>query len=481
MPTEAPPRPAHRGAVLALLAFAQMIIAIDYNIVFVALPEIGRSLDFGSQHLQLVVSAYAVAFGGFLLLGGRATDLFGRKRMFILGLVLFAGSSLLGALAVTPWMLIAARAVQGIGGAFLAPATLSLVTTSFAEGPERNRALAVWGGAGGFGMVLGSLLGGLLTELFGWQGVFYVMVVFTAAAMLAAGPLLPGGASTSRGSFDLPGAVIGTAGSILLVFGLVQGPEAGWTSPATLLILTAAVVLLGLFLLIEARSRGPLMPLRLFGNRNLSSGSAVCFLFMATFGALAYFLTQFWQSVEGYSAWATGLAFIVPSGSVLIGTVLGGRAATAIGIRNGLLVGLALGTVGTVALALVLGQGVSYAVLAGPLVVLSLGQGMVFTLMFAAATTGVAGEDQGIASGIATTGQQIGGAVGLAALIAIAAATGGGDAADPAAYTDGVLVATWAIGAGVALTALVALNLKRPTDQTTTDDDKEVAVVAERA
>ena len=475
MPTEAPARPTHRGAVLALLAFAQMIIAIDYNIVFVALPEIGRSLDFGSQHLQLVVSAYAVAFGGFLLLGGRATDLFGRKRMFVLGLALFAAASLLGALAVTPWMLIAARAVQGIGGAFLAPATLSLVTTSFAEGPERNRALAVWGGAGGLGMVLGSLLGGLLTELFGWEGVFHVMVLFAGAAMLAAGPLLPGGASTSRGGFDLPGAVIGTAGSILLVFGLVQGPEAGWTSSATLLTLAAAVVLLALFLIIEARSRGPLMPLRLFGNRSLSSGSVVCFLFMATFGALAYFLTQFWQSIEGYSALATGLAFIVPSGSVLIGTVLGGRAATAIGIRNGLLAGLALGTAGTVALALVLEQGVSYAVLAGPLVVLSVGQGMVFTLMFAAATTGVAAAEQGIASGIATTGQQIGGAVGLAALIAIAAATGGGDVADKAAYTDGILVATWAIAAGVALTALVALNLGRAADRATADEEPVVA------
>jgi MFS family permease len=362
-------------------------------------------------------------------------------------------------------MLVAARAAQGVGGAFLAPATLSLVTTGFAEGPERNRALAVWGGAGGLGMVLGSLLGGLLTELFGWAGVFHVMVLFAGVALLAAGPLLPGGASASRGGFDLPGAVIGTAGSLLFVLGLVQGPEASWTSPATLLTLAAAVVLLALFLIVEARSRGPLMPLRLFGNRNLSSGSAVCFLFMATFGALAYFLTRFWQSVEGYGALATGLAFIVPSGSVLIGTVLGGRAATAIGIRNGLLAGLALGTVGTVALALVLDQGVSYAALAAPLAVLSVGQGMVFTLMFAAATTGVTAAEQGIASGIATTGQQIGGAVGLAALIAITAATGGGDVADKAAYTDGVLVATWAVAAGVALTALVALNLERSADR----------------
>ncbi|GAA1672402.1 MFS transporter [Glycomyces endophyticus] len=481
MSTAAPPRPARLGLVLALLAFAQMIIAIDYNIVFVALPEIGAGLDFGSQHLQLVVSAYAVAFGGFLLLGGRAADLFGRRRMFLLGMILFAGSSLLGALAADPWTLVAARAVQGVGAAFVAPATLSLVTTSFREGPERNRALAVWGGAGGAGMVLGSLLGGVLTQAFGWQGVFYVMVVFCAVAVVAAFALLPAAAGASGGGFDLPGAATGTAASLLLVFGLVQGPELGWPSGAVVGSLAAAAVLFGLFVLIESRSRGPLMPLRLFGNRNLSTGTAVCFLFMATFGALAYFLTQFWQAVEGYSALATGLAFILPSASVLVGTVLGGRAATAMGVRRSLLVALAVGLAGTVALALVLDQGASYLVLAGPLLVLSLGQGMVFTLMFAASTTGVDAADQGIGSGIATQGQQIGGAVGLAALIAIAAGSGGADAADPAAYTDGILVALWAIVAGIALTVPVVLNLKAPAEPAAALlDDEEVAFAAER-
>jgi MFS family permease len=481
MSTAAPPRPARLGLVLALLAFAQMIIAIDYNIVFVALPEIGSGLDFSSQHLQLVVSGYAVAFGGFLLLGGRAADLFGRKRMFLLGMFLFAGSSLLGALAADPWMLIGARAVQGIGAAFIAPATLSLVTTSFREGAERNRALAVWGGAGGAGMVLGSLLGGVLTEAFGWQGVFYVMVAFCAVAMIAAVPLLPAAAGDPVGGFDLPGAVTGTAASLLLVFGLVQGPELGWTSGATLGSLAAAAVLFVLFLLIESRSKGPLMPLRLFANRNLSIGTVVCFLFMATFGALAYFLTQFWQTVEGYSALATGLAFILPSASVLVGTVLGGKAATAMGVRRSLLIALALGLVGTIALALVMDQGASYAVLAAPLLVLSIGQGMVFTLMFAASSTGVDAADQGIGSGIATQGQQIGGAVGLAALIAIAAGTGGGTADDLAAYTDGILIALWAIAIGIAVTIPVVLGLKPPTEPAPTFlDDEEVALAAER-
>jgi MFS family permease len=458
-----------------------MIIAIDYNIVFVALPEIGAGLNFNSQHLQLVVSAYAVAFGGFLLLGGRAADLFGRRRMFLLGMFLFAASSLMGALAADPWTLIGARAIQGVGAAFIAPATLSLLTTSFREGAERNRALAVWGGAGGAGMVLGSLLGGVLTQAFGWQGVFYVMVVFCAVAVIAALVLLPASSGASGSGFDLPGAVTGTAASLLLVFGLVQGPELGWASNATLGSLAAAAILFGSFVLIQSRSRGPLMPLRLFLNRNLSIGTVVCFLFMATFGALAYFLTQFWQTVEGYSPLATGLAFILPSASVLVGTVLGGKAATAMGVRRSLVVALALGLAGTIALAIVAGQGVPYAVLAGPLLVLSIGQGMVFTLMFAAATTGVDAADQGIGSGIATQGQQIGGAVGLAALIAIAAATGGGSSDDLVAYTDGILVALWAIAIGIALTIPVALSLKTPSEPAPTVlDGEEVALTAER-
>ncbi|MER8221934.1 MFS transporter [Streptomyces sp. NPDC094143] len=455
-------RPRHLGAVLALLAFAQMIIAIDYNIVFVSLPEIGDQLGFGAQDLQWVVSAYAVAFGGFLLLGGRATDLFGRKRMFVLGLFLYAASSLAGGLAEEPWLLIAARAVQGLGGAFLAPATLSLVTTLFAEGAERNRALSVWGGAGGSGMVLGSILGGLLTDAFGWPSVFYVNVLLAGAAMFVAMSLLPDDKPQAGGGFDLPGAITGTVASTLFVFALVQGPEAGWGSGQVLAALAVAVLTFALFLVIESRSAAPMVPLRLFGNRNLSTGAGITFLFMATFGALAYFLTQYWQIVQGYSAWTTGFAFVLPSGSVLIGTIVGGKWATRFGVRNTLFIGLAMGLVGTVVLALTLGQDASYGVIAPSLFVLSLGQGIVFTTMFAAATTGVEAADQGIGSGIATTGQQIGGAVGLAVLIAIANASGGGETKDLGELMDGVTTATWAIAVGIALTFLVVLNFKKP-------------------
>ncbi|WP_432057679.1 MFS transporter [Streptomyces sp. bgisy022] len=455
-------RPRRLGAVLALLAFAQMIIAIDYNIVFVSLPEIGSDLGFAAQDLQWVVSAYAVAFGGFLLLGGRATDLFGRRRMFVLGLFLYAASSLAGAFAEGPWLLIVARAVQGLGGAFLAPATLSLVTTLFAEGAERNRALSVWGGAGGSGMVLGSILGGLLTDTFGWPSVFHVNVLLAGAAMAVAMWLLPDDTARADGGFDLPGAVTGTLGSTLFVFALVQGPEAGWGSGQVLAALGVAVAAFALFLVIESRGAAPMVPLRLFGNRNLSTGAGITFLFMATFGALAYFLTQYWQVVQGHSAWTTGFAFVLPSGSVLVGTVVGGRWATRFGVRTTLFIGLTLGLAGTVVLALTLGRDASYASIAPALLVLSLGQGIVFTTMFAAATTGVRAADQGIGSGIATTGQQIGGAVGLAVLIAVADAAGGGGPADTGQLMDGVTTATWAIAAGIALTFLVVLNLRNP-------------------
>ncbi|CAL9550897.1 MULTISPECIES: MFS transporter [Streptomyces] len=474
-------RPRHLGAVLALLAFAQMIIAIDYNIVFVSLPEIGDKLGFGAQDLQWVVSAYAVAFGGFLLLGGRATDLFGRKRMFVLGLFLYAASSLAGGLAEEPWLLIAARAVQGLGGAFLAPATLSLVTTLFAEGAERNRALSVWGGAGGSGMVLGSILGGLLTDAFGWPSVFYVNVLLAGAAMFVAMSLLPDDKPQAGGGFDLPGAITGTVASTLFVFALVQGPEAGWGSAQVLAALGVAVLTFALFLVIESRSAAPMVPLRLFGNRNLSTGAGITFLFMATFGALAYFLTQYWQIVQGYSAWTTGFAFVLPSGSVLIGTIVGGKWATKFGVRNTLFIGLTMGLVGTVVLALTLGQDASYGVIAPSLFVLSLGQGIVFTTMFAAATTGVEAADQGIGSGIATTGQQIGGAVGLAVLIAIANASGGGETKDLGELMDGVTTATWAIAVGIALTFLVVLNFKKPAagDHVDPSETEPVAGTAE--
>lgn len=466
VPTTAPRR--RLGLTLALLAFAQLIISIDYNIVFVALPDIGRELGFSSQTLQWVVSAYAVAFGGFLLLGGRAGDLLGRRRMFLLGLLLYGVSSLVGGFATSPGLLVAARAAQGLGGAFLFPATLSLVNTTFEEGPQRFRALSVWAAAGASGMLLGSLLGGLLTEGFGWEAVFFVNVPLTALAGLAAFRLIRAdGPRESGRRFDLPGAVSATAGVTLIVFALVQGPASGWGAPVVVGAAVAGVVLVAGFLAMESRSADPLMPLRLFRNRNLSTGSGVTFLFMATFGTLLYFLTVYFQDVHEYSALRTGMAFLPPMAAGFTGSMLGGRLAARAGVRPTLLGSFVVGSLATAALGFGMSTEASYVSLLPALLVLNVCQGIVFTTMFGAASTGVPGQDQGIASGIVSTGQQIGSAVGLAVLVGVANSATDGPSAE--AVSDGLRTAVFATAGGIALLILLACNFKKPPEQPTPD------------
>ncbi|TWD79666.1 EmrB/QacA subfamily drug resistance transporter [Kribbella amoyensis] len=454
----------NKGAILALLAFAQLIIAIDYTIVFVAVPEIGRELGFSAQTLQWVVSGYAVAFGGFLLLGGRMSDLLGRRRMFVGGLFLYGASSLAGGLANSPELLVAARAVQGLGGALLAPATLSLIGVLFAEGRERNRAFSIWGGAGGSGMALGSLLGGVLTQAFGWESVFYVNVPLAAIAGTAAFVLIPRDPpNRTRQTFDVPGAVTATAGITAIVFALVQGPESGWTAPAVLGALVVGAILLAVFVLVELRSPDPLMPLHLLGDRGLRNGITVILLFAATFGPLLYFETVYFQLVHGYSALETGLAYLVPTVAILIGANLGGRLATRFGLHRTLAASLALGALGTALLGLTLSQTASYAVLVPGLVILGLGQGSAFTTMYAAASTGVAPEYQGIGSGMASTGQQVGNAVGLAILVAVANHGTEGRTGEVlrTTTTDGLRTAVLLSAVGIAITAVLAIRTPR--------------------
>ncbi len=453
------------AAVLALLAFAQLIISLDYNIVYVALPDIGRDLGFTAQSLQWVVSAYAVAFGGALLLGGRACDLFGPRRVFALGCALYAGSSLLGGLAAGPGLLVAARAGQGLGGALLFPATLTLVSTSFAAGRERNRAFAVWGTAGGSGMVLGSLLGGVLTQAFGWAAVFFVNVPLAAAAAVLAFPLLAADPAREPGRrFDLAGALTATLGSTLVVFALVEGPELGWTSAVVLGTATAGLALLGAFAVIERRSRDPLLPMRLVRERNLGTGVVVTFLYMGTFGTLLYFLTGYFQGVHGYGALATGLAFGVPMAAIAAGSQTAGRLATRYGTRRTLVASLVTGGAGAVLLGLSMTADASYLALVPALVVLGLGQGAGYTLMFGAAAAGIPAGDQGVASGVASTAQQIGGSVGLAVFVAVANAGTHGLSGEALrlATVDGLRTAVLLAAAGIAVTAVAALRFSRP-------------------
>jgi EmrB/QacA subfamily drug resistance transporter len=467
--TALPPRaraaPSRRPAlILSLLAFAQLIIALDYNIVYVALPDMASGLGFSEQSLQWVVSAYAVAFGGFLLLGGRACDLVQRRQVLLAGLALYAGASLVGGLAVEPWMLLVARAVQGLGGALLFPATLSLLNTTFAEGPERNRALSVWGAAGAGGMIVGSLAGGVLTQSFGWRAVFFVNVPLAALAIGAALRLLDATEQPRAArSFDLLGALTATVGTTLAVFALVQGPEAGWLSPGVVAPAAVGVGLLVAFAVIESRTAEPLVPLRLLADRDLGTGVVVTFLFMATMGTVLYFLTVYFQQVHHYSALRTGMAFLIPMAATCLGSMVAGRIATRLGNRATLIASLGVAAIGAVLVAIPVAPDGSYAMLLPGLVVFGLGQGTTYTLMFAAATAGVGAEDQGVASGMASTTQQVGGAVGLAILIGVAS-SGTGAATGEAlsiAVTDGLQTALLAVAAGIVLTLLAALRFRR--------------------
>lgn len=405
---------------LALLAFAQLMYSLDINIVFVALPEIGSGLGFSEHTLQWVVSAYTVCCGGFLLFGGRAADLLGQRRVFIGALWLYALSSLAGGLAWSPVVIVIARAIQGIGAALLFPATLSLINRLFEEGPSRNRALAVWGGAGASGLTLGSLAGGILTGVYGWPSVFFVNVLLAAIAICAAFFVLPKDSfQKERRSFDLPGAVTVTTGATLLVYALVQGPEEGWLSEHILLSLSLSVVFLLAFVAIEFRSPDPLMPVRLFRNRSLTTGMVITFIYMGTFGALPYFLTVMFQNTMKYSALQTGLAFIAPSLAIFVGTQLGARLANSLSLRKVLLAGFLTGIAGTLALVPSAYSGASYLTVLPGLVISGIGQGIVWTAMWVATGSGVKHYEQGVASGMASTTLNVGNAIGIALLVAL--------------------------------------------------------------
>ncbi|MFF5468742.1 MFS transporter [Streptomyces achromogenes] len=452
------------GWILTLLALAQLLYGLDLNIVFVALPEIGQELGFPGQTQQLVVSAYVVFAGGFLLFGGRAADLLGRRRMFVLALAMYAVSSLAGGLAPSPEVIVVARAVQGIAGALLLPSTLSLINTLFEEGPKRNRALAVWGGAGASGLTIGALLGGVLTENFGWPSVFFVNVPFGGLVALCALFVIPRDpARTERRKFDFPGSLTVTGGATLLVFALVEGPERGWGDGLVVGAFVLAVVLLALFAVVESRSSDPLMPFRLFNNRNLTVGMLVTFLYMATFGVLPYFLTVLMQSVHGYSALQTGLGFLIPSLAIATGTQLGERFASRIGTRTTLVIGFVVGIVGTAGLAFGFDADASYAVLVPGLIVSGVGQGIVWTAMWIAAATGTAPQEQGVANGIASTALNIGNAIGLAIFTVIAEIGTDGKAGQAlkAAQADGEFLVVMLTAAGMVVGLLVTLALKR--------------------
>lgn len=458
--------PAKRtGLVLFLLAFSQFIISVDYNIVYVALPDIGESMDFSAQSLQWVVSAYAVSFGGLLLFGGRAVDRIGARRLFMAGLVFYAVSSLVGGLATTQSVLIGARLVQGVGGALLFPAVLALIATSF-DGPQRTKAFAVWGAAGSLGLAAGALLGGVLTDLASWRWVFFINIPLALIVLIPAPKAVrpDGRANLSVGGFDLPAAILSTVGVSSIVTALVTGPEEGWTHALPLGALILGAVLLAAFFVTEARTREPLMPLRLLRNRPLVVSVAVLLVFQTALAAGYYVFTTYVQPVLGYSAIEAGLAFLPLTLASMIGS---GKLAPKFMHRYGMRVTLSTGMIvngvgiGLTALAMTTG-GSFYALLPGS-VIWGIGGGLVFVSVFASAGSGVGDDEQGVAGAMASTAQQVGGAVGLAVLVAVANSTFTGTYATAAAadIVSGLRLAGL-IGAGLlVLGGFVALALKK--------------------
>ncbi len=459
------------AATLALLSFAMLIVSLDQYIVVVALPDIGRDLGYSAQTLQSVISAYAVASSGFLLLGGRAADLLGRRRMLVTGLALYAVASLAGGLASRPEVQLAARALQGLGGSLVFPSTLALITTMFAEGHARNRALGIWGGAGAAGLVVGVLLGGVLTRAFGWEAVFFVNVPLAGAALVLAFLLIEVDRPRDRDRmFDLPGALTATGAVTLLVFALVHGPDAGWRSARILAAAIAGLLLLVVFTVIERRSRDPLLPPRLLANRVLTTAVLIAFMFMTTFGSLLYFLSIYFQDVRGYDALETGVGFLLPTAVVVAGSALAGHVVTRVGLKRTLVIALTIGAAGAVALALAMSPDGSYVGLVPGLVAVSIGDGVVFTTMFIAAATGVTSREQGIASAIVSTGSGIGAAVGLAVLVLVANSGTKGSLGEGLriATAEGIRTAVFVVAGGIVATIFIALNLRTVPDSART-------------
>src|SRR5215468_3286460 len=398
------------------------MVILDVAIVNVALPSIKTDLDFSQANLQWVISAYAILFGGTLLLGGRLGDLLGRRRLFMTGMALFAASSLLCGLAWSESSLIGFRALQGLGGALLAPAALSLLMTTFAEGRERNLALGIYGAASGSGAAAGVLLGGVLTSYLSWSWIFFINVPVGLAAIALAPVLLnESRADVAHRHFDVPGAVSITAGLMLLVYATTRATTHGWGSPATLGLFAASAALVLAFLAIEQRSRSPLLPLRIFRSRNLTAANVA----MAIVGAVAFseffLLTLYLQDVLHYSAVQSGAAFSAFALSVVVVSNVAQAIVGRLGVRPTLTLGLLLSAVSVAALTRLPVDGHYFWDLFPWFVLGGAGMGMSFVPVTIASLTGVERSDAGVASGLINTSRQIGGAVGIAAISAIAA------------------------------------------------------------
>jgi EmrB/QacA subfamily drug resistance transporter len=429
---------ARKGPILALTCLAQFMVILDVSVVNVALPSIRADLHFSAADLQWVVNAYTLTFAGFLLLGGRAADLLGHRRVFVAGLLLFAGASLVGGLSSSQSMLIGARAVQGLGGAVVAPATLAIITTTFDEGHERNRALAYWGAMGAVGGSTGVLLGGVLTELLGWQWILFINVPVGLLGAVGAMRFIAQSTAVAVGErhYDVAGALSVTAGLVLLTFAIVRTDVNGWGSAPTLLIGGAGVALLIVFAFIESRARRPLMPLRIFLSRTLTAANLVVFSLGASVFAMWYFISLYLQEVLDFSPIQAGLSFVPMTGAIIVASTFAGRLAARIGPGRILTLGMSFIAVGMLLFTRISPTGSYIGDVLVPGVITTTGVGLAFVPVTITAVAGVDRGDAGLASGLVNTSRQVGGSLGLAALATLAtqrtqdvARAGGVDAA----------------------------------------------------
>ena len=450
---------------LALLATVQFMVILDIAIVNVALPSIQIDLGFSQENLQWVISAYALFFGGFLLLGGRTADLLGRRRLFVAGLVLFSAASLASGLAWSDSALIAARAAQGLGAAVITPAALAILMTTFQEGRERNMALGVWGAVGAFGAVAGVLLGGILTDWLSWEWIFYINVPVGLAAVALTPLLLAESRDTNMRSFDVPGAVLVTSGMVTLVYAITQANQYGWSSVETIGLFTAAGVLLTAFTVWEARAKEPLMPFSLFRIRTVAAANISGLILGTVSFSMFLMLTLYMQQVLSYSPMKTGVAYLAVAGTAIVWSTVAAQLVNRVGVKPVIVAGMAFLTAGLFYFTQVSVGGSYVGDLLPGFLLIAVGLGFSFVPISIAALAGVQASEAGLASGLFNTSQQIGGALGIAALSAIATSTtengvASGTAA-PQALTDGFQAAFIWGGIIAAAGILVALVLVR--------------------
>ena len=406
---------------LVLVCLAQFMVILDATIVNIALPTIQHDLEFSQADLQWVVNSYTLLFGGFLLLGGRAADIVGRKKIFIAGVVLFSVASLLNGLSQSSGQLIAFRGLQGLGGALVSPAALSIITTTFPEGPERTKALGVWGAIAAGGGAFGLLLGGILTESLSWEWIFFVNVPIGAAAAILSARLITESKAERAGAFDVVGAVLVTAGLMVLVYAIVKAESFGWGSTRTLGLAAMGIFLLFVFVYVESRIEGPLVRLEIFKIRSLAVANLVLLLVAGGLFAMFFFASLYVQEILHFSPIKAGLAFLPVTVGIGFGSFTAQLLVKRIGVRANTIVGMVIAAVGLFLLSRVPVDGTYTSDLLPGLMLMSFGMGNTFVPITLIATTNVEPRDAGLASGLFNTSQQVGGALGLAVLSTLAA------------------------------------------------------------